>query len=450
LLHPAVPNNREEARRFVLQAARDYDVKFIRLWFTDILGFLKSFSITVAELERALEEGMGFDGSSIEGFTRIDESDMIAMPDPTSFCLLPWRPRENSVARMFCDVLWPDGSPFEGDPRYVLKQNLARASAQGLTYFVGPELEYFYFADSNGTQFIDQSGYFDLTPPDMASDIRRDTVLTLEAMGIPVEVSHHEVAPSQHEVDLRYSEALTMADNVMTYRVVVKQMAQKHGVYATFMPKPVFGVNGSGMHVHQSLFKGERNAFFELSDQHHLSPTGRGFMAGLLHHAQEITLVTSQWVNSYKRLVPGYEAPVYITWALRNRSDLIRIPQYKPGKENATRIEYRSPDPACNPYLTFSVLLAAGLEGMEKGYQLSEPVEENVFDMSPAEREQRGIGTLPGSLLEAITLTESSDIVRRALGEHVFANLIANKKIEWDRYRTQVTEFELKQYLAIL
>jgi glutamine synthetase len=450
MLHPPVPKDRQEARRFVLQAARDHDVRFIRLWFTDILGFLKSFAITVAELERAMEEGTGFDGSSIQGFTRIDESDMIAMPDPTTFSLLPWRPRENAVARMFCDVLWPDGRPFEGDPRYVLKQNLARAAAQGYTYYVGPELEYFYFKDSQGTQVLDQSGYFDLTPPDVATDMRRDTVLTLEAMGIMVEVSHHEVAPSQHEVDLRYTDALTMADNVMTYRLVVKQIAQQHGVYATFMPKPIFGINGSGMHVHQSLFKEERNAFFDAQDKYHLSPTGRNLSAGLLRHAPEITMVTSQWVNSYKRLVPGYEAPVYITWARRNRSDLIRIPEYKPGKEQATRIEYRSPDPACNPYLTFAVMLAAGLEGIEKGYQAPEPVEENVFEMSPAERERHGIGTLPGSLWEAICITENSAIVRSSLGEHVFTNLIANKKLEWDRYRTQVTEFELKQYLALL
>lgn len=450
MTQPPVPKDREEARRFVLQAARDYDVRFVRLWFTDILGFLKSFSMTVTELEKALEEGMGFDGSSIEGFTRIDESDMIAMPDPTTFSLLPWRPRENAVARMFCDVLWPDGRPFEGDPRHILKQNLAKCSAQGYTYYVGPELEYFYFKDAQGTEFVDRGGYFDLIPPDVASDLRRDTVLTLEAMGIPVEVSHHEVAPSQHEIDLRYTDALTMADNVMTYRIVVKQVAQKHGVYATFMPKPVFGVNGSGMHVHQSLFQGERNAFFDPHGKYHLSALCLNFMAGLLRHAPEITMVTSQWVNSYKRLVPGYEAPVYITWARRNRSDLIRIPEYKPGKEHATRLEYRSPDPACNPYLTFSVMLAAGLEGVTKGIQPAEPVEENVFEMGPTERERRGIGTLPGSLWEAICLTEQSPLVRRALGEHVFTNLIANKKIEWDRYRTQVTEYEIKQYLAIL
>mgnify|MGYP001569925503 CR=1 FL=1 len=450
MTQPPVPKDREEARRFVLQAARDYDVRFVRLWFTDILGFLKSFSMTVTELEKAMEEGMGFDGSSIEGFTRIDESDMIAMPDPTTFSLLPWRPRENAVARMFCDVLWPDGRPFEGDPRHVLKQNLAKCSAQGYTYYVGPELEYFYFKDAQGTEFVDRGGYFDLIPPDMASDLRRDTVLTLEAMGIPVEVSHHEVAPSQHEIDLRYTDALTMADNVMTYRIVVKQVAQKHGVYATFMPKPVFGVNGSGMHVHQSLFQGERNAFFDPHGKYHLSALCLNFMAGLLRHAPEITMVTSQWVNSYKRLVPGYEAPVYLSWAQRNRSDLIRQPVYKQGKEKETRFELRSPDPACNPYLCFSVMLAAGLAGVTKGIQPAEPVEENVFEMGPTERERRGIGTLPGSLWEAICLTEQSPLVRRALGEHVFTNLIANKKIEWDRYRTQVTEYEIKQYLAIL
>ncbi len=447
----AIPEIAErEAKGYVLKAAKEQGVKFIRLWFTDILGFLKSFAITIQELEGALEEGMGFDGSSIQGFTRIDESDMIAMPDPTTFCLLPWRPKEPAVARMFCDIYWPGGQPFEGDPRYVLKKNLRRARDMGYTYYVGPELEYFYFKSSESPQQIDRGGYFDLTPPDVASDLRRDTILTLEEMGISVEYSHHEVAPSQHEIDLQYTDALTMADSVMTYRVVVKQIAQNYGVYATFMPKPIFGVNGSGMHVHMSLFKGDKNAFFDKNGQYYLSETGKYFMAGLLKHAPEITLVTSQWVNSYKRLVPGYEAPVYITWARRNRSDLVRVPEYKPGRENATRIEYRSPDPACNPYLAFSVMLAAGLEGIEKKYELPKPIEENVFEMSPEERERRGIAILPGSLAEAIELTEKSEIVKKALGDHVFYTLLQNKEIEWDNYRTQVTEYELSRYLPIL
>ena len=440
----------EEAKAQVLKMAKEHDVKFIRMWFTDILGFLKSFAITVEELEGALEDGMGFDGSSIQGFARIDESDMIALPDPETFSLLPWRPKEHAVARMLCDILWPGGKPFEGDPRYVLKKNLKRAQDMGYTFYVGPELEYFYFQNAESTHPLDQGGYFDLTPPDVASDLRRETVLTLEEMGIGVEYSHHEVAPSQHEIDLRYTDALTMADNVMTYRVVVKQIAQKFGVYATFMPKPVLGVNGSGMHVHMSLFSGSRNAFFAEDDAYHLSKEGKCFLAGLLRHASEITAITSQWVNSYKRLVPGYEAPVYITWARRNRSDLIRVPEYKPGREKATRIEFRSPDPACNPYLAFSVMLAAGLEGIERDHQLPPPTEENVFEMSPQERNGRGIGTLPGSLAEAIQLVEESELVRKALGDHVFYTFIQNKKIEWDNYRTQVTDYELKRYLPIL
>ena len=443
--------NREEGKEYVLKMAKEHDVKFIRMWFTDILGFLKSFSITVEELEGALAEGMGFDGSSIEGFARIDESDMVALPDPDTFQMLPWRPQEHhTVARMFCDILMPGGEPFEGDPRYVLKRNLKRAADMGYTFYVGPELEYFYFRDSQGTEFLDQGGYFDMTPLDVATDLRRETVLNLEEMGIGVEYSHHEVASSQHEIDIRYTDALTMADNVMTYRLVVKQIALGHGVYATFMPKPVFGINGSGMHVHQSLFKGDRNAFFDKGDEYQLSKVARSYIAGLLKHAPAITAVTSQWVNSYKRLVPGYEAPVYLSWARRNRSDLIRVPEYRPGREKSTRIEFRSPDPACNPYLAFSVMLAAGLEGIEKEYEAPEPIEENVYEMTEEERRRRGIDTLPANLLEAVKLTEKSELVRKALGDHVFNAFIENKKIEWDHYRTQVTEFELNRYLPIL
>jgi len=434
----------------VLKAAKENDVKFIRLWFTDILGFLKSFAITVEELEEGLEDGMGFDGSSIQGFARIDESDMVALPDPNTFQILPWRPVERGVARMFCDILLPGGQPFEGDPRYILKKNLKRAADLGYTLYVGPELEYFYFEDSKSTKPLDEGGYFDLTPPDVASDLRKETVLALEEMGIKVEYSHHEVAPSQHEIDLKYADALTMADNVMTYRLVVKEVAIKHGVYATFMPKPIFGVNGSGMHTHMSLFRGDRNAFFDKNDEHHLSKIAKHYIAGLLRHAPEITAVTSQWVNSYKRLVPGYEAPIYVTWARRNRSDLIRVPEYKPGKESDTRVEFRSPDPACNPYLAFSVMLAAGLEGVEREYELPDPVEENVFEMSEKERIGRGIGTLPRSLWEAIQLTKDSDLVRRCLGDHVFSSFIRNKEIEWNNYRSQVTDYELKRYLPIL
>ncbi len=448
---PAPKNDLDKAKEFVLKKCQEKEVKFIKLWFTDILGFLKSFSITVEELEGGLERGMGFDGSSIEGFARIDESDMVALPDPTTFTILPWRPTDHAaVARMFCDVLMPGGKPFEGDPRFILKKNLKRAADMGYTFYVGPELEYFYFRNSEGTEPLDQGGYFDMTPLDAAMDLRRETVLTLESVGIGVEYSHHEVAVSQHEIDMRYTDALTMADNVMTYRIVVKEVAQKHNVYASFMPKPIFGVNGSGMHVHQSLFKGNKNAFFDPKGNYSLSKLATSYLAGLLAHAPEITSVTSQWVNSYKRLVPGYEAPVYLSWARRNRSDLVRVPEYQPGKEKATRIEYRSPDPACNPYLTFSVMLAAGLDGIEKGMEPPAPVEENVFEMTEKQRLARGIHTLPGSLHEAISLTEKSELVRRCLGEHLFKSFIENKKIEWDHYRTQVTDYELKRYLPIL
>lgn len=444
-------DSREEAKAYVLKMAKEHDVKFINLWFTDILGVLKSFAITVEELEGAMENGMGFDGSSIEGFARIDESDMVAMPDPDTFKLLPWRPREHrAVGRMFCDVLKPGGEPFVGDPRYVLKRNLKKAADLGYTFYVGPELEFFYFKNAESTEGLDRGGYFDMTPLDVATDLRRDSVLALEELGVDVEYSHHEVAGSQHEIDMRYTDALTMADNVMTYRLVVKQIALQHGVYATFMPKPVFGINGSGMHVHQSLFKGSKNAFFDANDPYFLSKTARSYIAGLLKYAPEFTCVANQWINSYKRLVPGYEAPVYLSWARRNRSDLVRVPEYRPGRENATRVEFRSPDPACNPYLTFSVMLAAGLAGIEQGLEPPTPVEENVYEMTEEERAGKGIGTLPASLLEAVQLTEKSELVREALGDHVFDNFVANKKIEWDEYRIQVTEYELNKYLPIL
>ncbi len=437
---------------YVLKAANDQNVKFVRLWFTDILGFLKSFSITVAELEGALEEGMGFDGSAIEGFARIYESDMIAKPDPNTFTLLPWRSGAGgNVGRMFCNIEYPDGRPYEGDPRWVLKQQLIRAAEMGYTFYVGPELEYFYFKNSSGTpEVLDVGGYFDLTPLDAATDMRKDTILVLEAMGIPVEFSHHEAAPSQHEIDLRYADALSMADNTMTYRLVVKEVAMKHGVYATFMPKPITGKNGSGMHVHQSLFQGERNAFYNREDKFHLSDVGKKYIAGLMAHVPEITLVLNQWVNSYKRLVPGYEAPVYVSWAMRNRSDLIRIPGYRPGVEEATRVELRSPDPACNPYLAFAVILAAGLEGIERNYELQEPYEGNIYELPEAERERMGIKPLPEDLYEAIKAAEGSDLLRRTLGDHVFEKLIENKKVEWAKFKAQVTSYELEEYLPIL
>ena len=442
--------DRSETIEYVLRTVRDNDVRFVRLWFTDILGNLKGFAVNVAELENALVRGMGFDGSSIEGFTRIDESDMVAMPDPSTFRILPWRPRQNAVGRMFCDILTPDGQVFQGDPRYVLKRNLERASKLGYTFYVGPELEYFYFKSPDGTELLDSGGYFDQTPNDVSTDLRRETVLTLEEMGIPVEYSHHEAAPSQQEIDLRYTDALTMADTVMTYRIAVKEVALRHGVYATFMPKPVASLNGSGMHTHMSLFKGESNAFYDADDAWHLSSMARGFVAGLMRHAREITAVTNQWVNSYKRLVPGYEAPVYISWARINRSDLIRIPAYREGKEESVRIEYRAPDPACNPYLAFAVMLAAGLEGVEKGYEVPDPVEENVYEMGEAERLKRGVDVLPGSLLEAINFAEGSELVKSCLGDHVFNSFIENKKLEWGEYRSHVTDYEIKRYLPVL
>jgi glutamine synthetase len=402
-------------------------------------------------LEGALDEGMGFDGSSIEGFARIDESDMVAKPDPDTFQILPWRPLEhNAVARMFCDILKPGGQPFEGDPRFVLKRNLKKAADLGFTFYVGPELEFFYFKDSKGTETLDSGGYFDMTTLDAATDLRRNTVITLEKMGIGIEYSHHEVAPSQHEIDMRYTDALTMADNVMTYRLVVKQIAMNAGVYASFMPKPVFGINGSGMHVHQSLFKGDRNAFFDAKGKYFLSKLARSYVAGLLKYAPEITAVNNQWINSYKRLVPGYEAPVYLSWAKRNRSDMIRVPEYRPGKEKATRIELRSPDPACNPYLCFSVMLAAGLKGIEDGLEPPDPIEENVYEMTEKQREARGIRTLPANLADAIALTEKSALVKEALGDHVFNAFIENKKIEWNQYRIHVSKYEQDRYLPML
>ena len=438
-------------KKDILRIAKEKKVKFVRFWFTDILGFLKSFAITIRELEGALEEGMGFDGSSILGFVRIDESDMVAMPDPSTFRILPWKASDQVVAVMFCDILEPNGNPHQGDPRWVLKKNLKRAADKGYTFYVGPELEYFYFQKSTGKpEALDQGGYFDLTPLDVASDLRKQTVMALEELGVPVEYSHHEVAPSQHEIDLKYRDALTMADSTMIYRLIVKEVALKNNVYASFMPKPIFGVNGSGMHTHQSLFKGKKNAFFDPKDKYHLSDMAKKYIAGLMRHAREITLITNQWVNSYKRLVPGYEAPVYISWAQRNRSDLIRIPTYKPGKELATRVEYRSPDPACNPYFAFSVMLAAGLEGIEKGYPLRDPVERNVYEMTEEERKRYKIDSLPEDLYEAIKITEKSDLVKRALGDHVFHQFIENKKIEWERYRARVTDYELEQYFSIL
>jgi len=434
----------------VLKAVKDNKVSFIQFWFTDVLGRLKSFNITPSELEEGMEEGMGFDGSSIEGFARIHESDMIAKPDPTTFQLLPWRPTDMPVARMVCDVQNPDGTPYDGDPRYALKRVLKKASKLGYKCYLGPELEYFYFADDKYPQIIDRGGYFDGLPVDRAPDLRRETIFALQDMGIRVEYSHHEVAPSQHEIDLRYQEALLMADTVMTYRTAVKEIARSHGVYATFMPKPLAGENGSGMHVHQSLFDGDRNVFFNEKDKYHLSDEGKCYIAGILTHAREITAVTNQWINSYKRLVPGYEAPVYVSWARRNRSAMVRVPMYKPGKANATRMEFRSPDPACNPYLAFAVQIAAGLKGMEEKYKLPEPIEQDIFEMDEQARDAAGITSLPGNLFEAIQEVSKSRLVKEALGDHIFEKFVENKKKEWDGFRVHISQYEIDNYLPVL
>jgi glutamine synthetase len=440
-----------EARRMVLEQMKDQDVEYVLFWFTDIEGHLKSFAITPSEIEGALNDGMGFDGSSITGFNAIEESDMIAIPDPDTFRIMPAREGEAKVGRMICDIVTPDGEPYEGDPRYVLRRALKRMESLGFdTFNVGPELEYFLFRDNKGAETLDEGGYFAMTALDAATELRNETIKALEAVGIAIEYHHHEVAPSQHEIDMRYSDALGMADNTVTYRLIVKEVAAKNGVYATFMPKPLFGENGSGMHTHMSLFKDGRNQFFDGDDPYHLSDTGKQFIAGLLRHARELSGVFAQWVNSYKRLVPGFEAPVYVAWSQRNRSALIRIPLYKPGSEQGTRAEIRCPDPACNPYLTFAALLHAGLEGIEKGYELEPPMETNLYHLTAEERRERGIVSLPESLGEAIDAFSASDLMRRAFGDHIFDGYVKIKRKEWDEYRVQLTQWELDRYLSAL
>ncbi|MCD8199572.1 MAG: glutamine synthetase family protein [Coriobacteriaceae bacterium] len=441
------------SRDYVLKTVNERNIHFIRMWFTDVLGQMKSFAITPSELEAAFEEGMGFDGSSIEGFARTDESDMVAFPDVDTFQVLPWRPSDDGVARMFCDIRTPAGDPFDGDPRQVLRQELSKAADMGYSMNVGPEVEYFYFEDNASPKPIDHGSYFDLTPLDNASDLRRDTILTLEQMGIPVEYSHHEVAASQQEIDLRYSDALSMADAVMTYRLVVKEIAIKHGVYASFMPKPIEGQNGSGMHIHQSLFDTDgNNVFYDADDPlgYSLSDTAKHYIAGLLMYAPEYTLLTNQYVNSYKRLVPGYEAPVYVSWANRNRSALVRVPLYKPGKENAARFELRSPDSACNPYLAFAALLGAGLKGIEDKLELPDAVDDDIFEMSEAERISRGIKTLPANLGEATRLFADSELMCEILGEHTHHYIVQNKLQEWSQYSAHVTPWEIEHDFPIL
>jgi len=440
----------ERQVEYVLRTVEERGVRFVRLWFTDVLGTLKSFAITPAELETALEEGMTFDGSAIEGYSRVQESDMLARPDPATFEIVPWRGDDAPVARMFCDIHTFDGEPFEGDPRYVLKRNLERARERGFTFYAGPEIEFFYFRSPDAPEPLDRAGFFDLTHEDMVSQLRKQTILTLEAMGIPVEYSFHENGPSQHEIDLRYTDALSMADNVMTFRLVVKQVARDLGVHATFMPKPIAGAFGSGMHTHLSLFEGDVNAFSDPGDPTGLSKVARHFIAGLLRHAREITAITNQTVNSYKRLIVGYEAPTYICWARNNESALVRVPLAKRGKEESTRVEFRSPDPACNPYLAFSVMLAAGLRGIEEGYELPPEATNNIFEMTPEERAAEQIDALPQRLAEAVDVMERSELVAEALGEHVFQYFIRNKRREWDAYKEQVTPWEIERYLAAL
>ncbi len=431
--------------REVLALVRKDRIRFVQLWFTDVLGFLKGVTIPVAQLPRALEGGMAFDGSSIEGFARIEESDMVAQPDPATFAILPWEVQGGRACRMFCDVMTPAGNPITADPRFVLRRVLNRAKKLGYTCYCGCEMESFYFKNDKSPEFLDLSGYFDLTPTAVAERVRHDTIDALEKLGVRVEYSHHEVSQSQHEVDLRYTDALAMADNVVTHRFVARQVAQANNIHISFMPKPVFGVNGSGMHVHMSLFKGTKNLFFDARSPMNISDTARHYVAGLLRYASELTAVTNQWVNSYKRLVPGYEAPVYISWAQMNR-----VPAFDKKRPNSARVEYRSPDPACNPYLAFAVLIAAGLEGIEHKLKLGPPTSDNIYRMTPKERKAAGIGSLPSDLCGALLQAESSPFVRATLGDEMFENFIRNKKLEWDEYKAQVSEFEIKRYLPIL
>lgn len=438
----------QENIEFVLKTATDKNVKFIRLWFVDILGALKSFAITCEELEHALLNGMTFDGAAIEGVVRHEENELIAKPDPATFQLLPWRPKENAVARMFCDIYTSDEKPYVGDPRFILKKALKKATDMGYSFYVGPQPEFFYFKDDKAPECLDKAGYFDLTHQDISSDLRRETVLTLEKMGIPVEYSFHESASSQHEIDLRYADALTMADNLITYKLVVKEVASKHGVYASFMPKPLNSSYGSGLHINQSLFKGEKNIFFDPDDEYHLSPEAKCFTAGLLKHAASFTSITCQWVNSYKRLVHGFEAPTCISWAHKNRSTLIRVPRYRKNRDQSTRIELRSPDPACNPYLTFAVILAAGLDGIENKYKLPLPVEEDISKMGAENRQK--VASLPESLHEALILTQRSKLIKDTLGEVCFEMFLENKRVEWNDFKKIVTGYELDKYLSVL
>src|SRR3954452_7355719 len=439
---------------FVLRALEERDVRFVRLWFTDVLGFLKSVAVAPAELEGAFSEGIGFDGSAIEGFARVYEADMLARPDPSTFQILPWRGEGPSTARMFCDIVMPDGSASYADPRYVLKRTLTKAADQGFTFYTHPEIEFYLFKDhpEPGVEPrpVDRSGYFDHTAQSMGADFRREAITMLEAMVISVEFSHHEGGPGQQEIDLRYADALTMADNIMTFRYVVKEVAMQQGVNASFMPKPFSGHPGSAMHTHFSLFEGDRNAFHDAEDPYSLSETGRAFVAGVLRHAREITAVTNQWVNSYKRLIVGGEAPTAVCWGHANRSALARVPMYSPGKSSTRRVEIRTLDTACNPYLAFAVILGAGLQGVAKGYELGPATEDDVWSLTETERKAMGYESLPQHLTEALAAMEHSELVAEILGEHVFDFFLRNKRQEWDGYRRQVTPYELATYLPVL
>ena len=439
---------------FVLKTVESRDVHFVRFWFTDVLGNMKSFAVVPGELESAFEEGMGFDASCIEGFSAAQKSDMLAFPDPSTFEILPWRPQANAVARMICDIRTPEGEPYAGDSRHVLERVVRRAAEDGYSFIVGPELEYFYFKDAEGTDVLDHGSYFDLTSLDSASDLRRDTVLTLEKMGIPVEYSHHENGPSQHEIDLRFTDAPSMADAVMTYKLVVKEIAMKHGVYASFMPKPLADAPGSGMHVHQSLFDLDgNNAFFDPNDPlgYNLSDLAKHYIAGLLKYAPEFCCITNQYVNSYKRLVSGGEAPTYISWGARNRSTLVRIPAYRPNREVACRVELRNPDPAANPYLAFACMLAAGLAGIEEELPLQDPTEGlDLFELSRQDLRKQGVRTLPESLGEAVELFAESELMKKTLGEHIHGYLVETKRAEWNEYQGTVSEWERNRYLEVL
>ena len=438
---------------FVLRTIEERDIRFVRLWFTDVLGTLKSVAVAPAELEGAFAEGLGFDGSAIEGFARVYESDMLAKPDPATFAVLPWRSESPGVARMFCDILMPDGTPSYADPRWVLKRTLSRAADLGFSFYTHPEVEFYLLKHAPGDgalEPIDHYGYFDNSPQSIGHDFRRQAITMLEAMGISVEFSHHEGGPGQQEIDLRYADALTTADNLMTFRLVMKEVALEQGVYASFMPKPFRDAPGSGMHTHVSLFEGDRNAFHEPGAPYQLSKVARSFIAGLLVHAPEITAVTNQWVNSYKRLAGGGEAPAWICWGHNNRSALIRVPMYKPTKGNSSRVEVRSLDSACNPYLAYALLLAAGLKGIEESYDLPPGAEDDVWALTPAERRALGMRPLPLSLNQAIQEMERSELVAETLGEHVFDFFLRNKQAEWEDYRRQVTPWELDRYLSTL